>query len=348
MSAPVNIYRMTPRQTRAAIIKALYAGIVPFVQSSPGMGKSAIMRSIAKELRLKLIDHRLSTSSPEDLSGLPRFDEKGRAHFAPFADLFPLQDTPIPDGYDGWMLFLDEANSATKAVQAASYKLVLDQMTGQEKLHERCAMTMAGNLATDRAIVNPLSTAMQSRVIHIEMELSHEEWLTDVAFAENYDERIIAFLNYDDTKLMDFRPDHQDKTFCCPRTWEFMNRLLKNIDTITDDDTPLFAGTITSGVAAEFVQFAQVYKNLVTVDEICRDPLRAAIPQDNATRWATISHMMSRVTDKIFGDLCTYANRFEMSFRIIFFRSAMARHPELRTHPDFGKAMSELSQYLHA
>jgi MoxR-like ATPase len=341
-----NLYRRTPRQVRTDVIDCLYAGLVPFVQSSPGMGKSSIMRSIANELGLHLIDHRLSTSSPEDLSGLPRFDEKGRAHFSPFADLFPLQDSEPPAGKDGWMLFLDEANSATKNVQAASYKLVLDRMTGQEKLHERCAITMAGNLSTDRAIVNPLSTAMQSRVVHIEMELNFEEWLYDVALKENYDERIIAFLNYDNSKLMDFRPDHQEKTFCCPRTWEFMNRLVSGKE-ITDDKTALYSGTITSGVAVEFVQFTQVYKKMVTVDEILRDPVKAPVPNDNSTRWAVISHMMSKVTEKIFADLCTYANRFDMTFRILFFRSVMVRQPQLRAHPAFASAMSELSRYLN-
>jgi MoxR-like ATPase len=93
-----NLYRCTPRQTRAFVKEILEAGLVPFVQSSPGMGKSTIMRSIAKELNLKLIDHRLSTSAPEDLSGLPRFNEQGFAEFVPFADLFPVEGMTIPKG----------------------------------------------------------------------------------------------------------------------------------------------------------------------------------------------------------------------------------------------------------
>ena len=56
------------RQARNFIIRALQAGNVPFLTSSPGMGKSAIIRSIAEEFGMKLIDHRLSTSAPEDLN----------------------------------------------------------------------------------------------------------------------------------------------------------------------------------------------------------------------------------------------------------------------------------------
>ena len=212
-----DLYRCTPRQVKEFVTDCLFAGLVPFVQSSPGMGKSTIMRDVAKDLQLKMIDHRLSTSAPEDLSGLPRFDENGRAVFAPFADLFPLEDTPKPEGKEGWMLFLDEFNSASKSVQAASYKLILDRMTGQHRLHQNCVITAAGNKATDRAIVNPIGTAMKSRLVHLSMDIDFDEWMQDVALKDNWDKRIIAYLSQYPSKLMDFKPDHHNKTFCCPR-----------------------------------------------------------------------------------------------------------------------------------
>lgn len=341
-----DLYRCTPRQVRQFVIECLYAGLVPFVQSSPGMGKSSIMRSIADDLQLKMIDHRLSTSAPEDLSGLPRFDENGKAMFSPFADLFPLEDTPTPEGKEGWMLFLDEFNSASKGVQAASYKLILDRMTGQRKLHSNCVITAAGNLSTDRAITNPISTAMQSRVVHLEMQISFEEWLYDVALKENYDSRIIAYLSQFPSKLMDFRPDHNEKTFCCPRTWEFVNRLINGKD-VKDETAVLLAGTITSGTAVDFVQFTKVYQNLVTINEIRGDPENCRVPSDIGTKWAVISHMMEHISDDNFNDLSIYANRFTIDFRILFYRSILVRNPNLRQHPAFIRAMSELARYLH-
>lgn len=341
-----NLYRCTPRQTRKFIKECLYAGLVPFVQSSPGMGKSSIMRSVADELNLKLIDHRLSTSSPEDLSGLPRFNEAGYAEFAPFANLFPIEGMPLPTGKQGWMVFLDEFNSASKAVSAASYKLILDKMTGQHNLHENVVLTAAGNLSTDRAITNPISTAMQSRVVHLEMEINHEEWLYDVALKEGYDSRVIAYLNQFPAKLMDFRPDHNEKTFCCPRTWEFTNRLIQN-KTVTDETAVLLAGTITSGVAVDFVQFTKVFHTMVTVNEIRQDPEHCRLPQDAGTKWAVISHMMEKITEENFGDLSTYADRFTLDFRILFYRSVLIRQPMLRQHPVFIRAMSQMSRYLN-
>jgi hypothetical protein len=187
---------------------------------------------------------------------------------------------------------------------------------------------------------------MQSRVITIEMMISFEEWLLDVALTENYDPRIIAFLSQYESKLMDFRPDHNEKTFCCPRTWEFMNRLIKDKD-VTDKKTALYAGTITSGVAAEFVQFTQIFKELINVKEILASPQHCRMPIQNDIRWATISHMMEKVNDENFENLAEYANRFSLDFRLLFYRSTMVRHKHLRQHPAFSKALIELSRYLN-
>lgn len=340
----INVYRSSPRLVREHIIRCLYAGVVPFVKSSPGMGKSSIMRSIAKELNLYLIDHRLSTSPPEDLSGLPRFRPDGKAEFSPF-DIFPVEGDEIPEGYDGWLIFLDEFNSAKKDTMAAAYKIVLDKMVGQRRLHSRCLIACAGNLGTDRAIVNDIGTAMQSRVVHIEMETNFNEWLADVAIKEGYDPRIIAYLNFRNQALLDFRPDHTDSTFCCPRTWEFMNKLVTGHE-IVDKDIPLYAGTITSGEAVQFVQFCKVFGSIPTIAMIIADPKATAVPNDASSRWAVISMIADKATEDNLEKLGVYADRFDMTFRILFWRMVLIRNPLLRSNPAFVKSMSELSAYL--
>jgi hypothetical protein len=339
------IHRCTPRGAKRMMTKILTAGLVPFLQSSPGMGKSSITRSIAEDFNLELIDHRLSTSEPTDMTGLPWFKD-GFAAFAPFRELFPLQGDELPPGKDGWLLFLDEFNSASKQVQAASYKLILDRMVGQHKLHDNVIIVCAGNLSTDKAIVNALSTAMQSRVVHLEMVIDFDEWLYDVALKQKYDPRVVGFLSQFPSKLMDFSSSHKDKTFCCPRTWEFMERMVRNEAVVSDEDAPMYAGCITSGVATEFIQFTKVFASLVTMAQILKDPLGTPVPSDVSTKWATISTIMEKVDEKNFGPVTEYINRFDMSFKVLFYRSVMVNHPDLRSHAAFAGAMRNLAQYL--
>jgi hypothetical protein len=356
-----SVYRSGPRKTREYIIDVLEAGLVPFVQSSPGLGKSAIMRSIANNYLLDLIDHRLSTSDPTDMSGLPDFTTNAagirKASYAPF-DLFPLKGEKKPDGKNGWLVFFDEANSAQLEVQAAAYKVILDKQIGQYDLHEDVGIAMAGNLVTDRAIAIPLSTALQRRVVHIELTLNHREWMEDVALKDNWDHRVVSYLSYKPDDLFDFKPDHNDKTFCCPATWEFMNKLVKgktfreisNADGSTshemDGKIGLYAGTITSGKAASFVQYCKIQDRVVSIKDVLENPDGAIIPPKTEECWFVVGHLLDHTNEKNFGDLCTYINRLSTDFKILFFRSAMIRHPQLRQHPKFASVMSELSRYL--
>ncbi len=354
-----SAFNCTPRQLAEFLIEdILPTKLVAFITGSPGVGKSAIVTNVANKLNLQLIDHRLSTSSPEDLSGLPAF-KAGKASFMPF-DIFPTEDTPLPPGKDGWLLFLDEFNSAAKSVQAAAYKLILDKQVGQYKLHPRVKIVAAGNKATDRAIVNSLSTAMTSRLIHLHMEVSHKEWLEDVAIAEKYDSRVIAYLNYKPGHLMDFSPDTMDgqDTFCCPRTWSFVNDLIKgkeyNIETIDgasiyplDRKASLYTGAITSGVATSFIQFTRVFSSLPSIASIVIDPTGVPVPTDTSIRWSTIASLAEKVDNDTFENVCKYINRFTADMRVLFYRMIILQKPALKSHPAFRGAMSDLMKYLY-
>lgn len=343
----ISIYTVTPRQAKAATIDIIESGLVPNLHSSPGMGKSSIMRSVAKHFNLHLIDHRMSTSVPEDLTGLPRFNERNRAEFVAFEDLFPIVGDTIPEGKDGWMIFLDEFPAALKQVQAASFKLILDKMVGQKYLHENVVISAAGNLMSDRSIVNPISTAMQSRMVHLEMRVDFTEWLEDVALAEGYDTRIIAFLSQYNGKLMDFRPDHTEKTFCCPRTWEFMQKLIKGGRPVNAERAPVFAGAITSGVAAEFVQFCRVYTDMIRLDQVLSNPGTAPLPPSTDLKWATVTMLADKANAQNLDKLSDYIERFSVDFKILFYRMVFHNPAlKLREHPVFRKAMIEMNKYL--
>lgn len=341
MSSIDTIYECTPRQVREYVLDCLYAGLVPIIQSPPGMGKSALVKSIFRQLNLFKIDHRASTSDPTDFNGLPGFSN-GKAMFHPFEEIFPVEDTPIPDGYEGFGIFLDEFNSAAKMVQAACFKLALDKMVGQRKLHPLSVIVMAGNLDTDGGITTPLSTPMRSRLVHIRMRIDFQEWLEDVAYAEDYDHRIIGYLNYDRSKLMHPNPKESPVTFNCPRTWEFMNALIKG-NPVLDSKIPLYAGTISTGVAVDFVQFTKV--DLPKIEEIVADPHGKMIPSDKASRWAVVSMLAAHTDKNTFGPCATYVNRMGIEFRILFFRMALAKNPAIHGHPDMVQAMVELSKY---
>ena len=106
MTISSNRVNVTLADAKPMVKALITSGIPTNLLSSPSCGKSYLIKAIAKELNLKLIDVRLSTCDPGDLTGLPNI-QNGRSVWSP-NQCFPLQGMDeVPEGYDGLMLFLN-------------------------------------------------------------------------------------------------------------------------------------------------------------------------------------------------------------------------------------------------
>lgn len=301
------------------------------ISGSPALGKSAIAKQIAKDNNLKLIDMRLSQCDPTDLMGFPTVNG-GRAKYVPM-ETFPIEGDVVPEGYKGWLLFLDEINSASNAVQAAAYKLTLDRMVGLKHLHSKVAVMCAGNLESDNAIVNTTSTALQSRLVHMELVVSVPDWI-DWASKNNIDFRITSFIEFKPESLYTFKPDHCDVTYASPRTWEFANRVLKVTDEASSDILPMLAGTLTEGVAREFLTFCKIYQTLPSMTQIVMSPDITPVPTELSTLFALSGSISQHTTVDTHKQMMKYILRMPLEFQVVCLRSAIRRNMEIMAHPD--------------
>lgn len=310
----------TLKQVAPLIPKLWKAGIVPFLHSSPAQGKSSLSKQLAEQFKLKVIDLRLTELDSTDLSGLPYFNN-GKAEFMPF-NTFPLQDTPVPKGYEGWLIILDEFNSANQAVMAAAYKLVLDRMVGQHKLHDKVAMLACGNLESDNAIVNPMSTALISRFAHFNIDINVDNWL-EWASKVGIDYRITSYINFKKSNLYTFKPDATEP-YASPRTWEMVSKVIKDSDEVS---TLLVSSLIGDGVANEFVQYTKLYHNIPTIKDILDNPKGIEIPNDLATTWAVMSMVTHSMTVDNQAKLTIFLRRLSTELQYCALREIKYRNP---------------------
>ena len=313
--------------------EALEAQLVPMISGSPAIGKSDIVRQVAKDFDLKVIDIRLSQSDPTDLAGFPKLDGK-KATYVPI-DTFPIEGDPLPINpetnkeYAGWLIFLDEINSGALAVQAAAYKLALDKMVGQHKLHKNVAIVAAGNLMTDKAIVNRMSTAMQSRLAHFELIVDPPIW-RKWATANNIDYRIISFIGFKPESLYQFKPDHNGNTYPSPRTWEFLNRIVKKYDKeIPASRIPLMASVIDEAAAREFYAYAQVFENLITIPQIIANPTGIPVPEEPSIKYALSGSIGQHLTKDNAPQLMPFVSRMPIEFQILSLQIGLERNKEI-------------------
>lgn len=326
-----EITRVNSIEAVKHITMCFQLGLTPMLTGHPGIGKSEILAQIAKKFKLHLIDIRLSQYDQTDFNGFPALKGE-RATYKPM-DTFPLEGDPLPPGCTGFLIFLDEINSAALAVQAASYKLILDRMVGQKKLHPKAVIACAGNLANSGAIVNRLGTAMQTRLVHYELAVDWEQWSL-WASANKLATEAISYINHRPNHLMNFDPNHNDKTFACPRTWEFASKVMLYPKMTMTEKFPSLVGCLGEGIAYEFSTYCDVYRHIPTYQDIKRDPRHIHITSEPMMLSALSGMVGSHLTINDLPQLMPYIYRLPLEFQVFALRDAIRRNPAICKEQD--------------
>lgn len=348
----MSLTKKSLKEAQEYVLHILKAGLIPYISGSPGLGKSAMISEVAKEYNLKLIDIRLAQEDPTSLQGFPCLDDTRSKYLPPIT--FPLQDfDKVPEGYSGWLIFFDELTSAPRSTLSACYKILLDRMIGEHKLHDKCVMVAAGNLLDDGAIVNEMGTALRSRLIHIHVRSDAKDYI-DFATRAKFDSRIISYLAYSNTSMNTFEKfkhlSTTDETFACERTWEFVNKLLKQIspnqsEAISSDHTDLLCGTIGS-TAHEFVAFTQAFNELPVFKDILANPTKCIVPVEPSIKYLLMGMLVSNATLENIDKIMDYISRFTKEYSFIFIKMLWSKNAKFIENKKVEKLFSEIGNFL--
>ena len=274
----------------AQTLNALIDAKMPvFIWGAPGIGKSSIVKQVARKRGLDFLDLRLSLLDPTDLKGIPFFDaEKRQGVWAPPSF---LPSDPDSKG----ILFLDEINTAAPSVQASAYQLILDRAVGEYRLPDGWAIVAAGNRETDRGVIYRMPSPLANRFVHLELEVDLETWKR-WAYAQAIDASIIAFLAYDSSMLFRFDPSENLKAFPTPRSWEYVDRILKaGIE--RERLKEAIAGAVGEEASVAFLSFRSVMTQLPDFDAILRGE-SVEVDEDAKVLTATVIGLVNRLGEE--------------------------------------------------
>ena len=271
---------MKPSQIKQSINALLNNDTALFLWGHPGIGKSSIIKQIAKERDIGFIDLRLSLLDPTDLKGIPFFDKTSNRAVWASPSFLPTEGEGI--------LFLDELNAAPPSVQASAYQLILDRAIGEYRLPQGWKIVAAGNLEEDHGITYKMAAPLANRFIHLQMDMDVEEWL-EWGYKNGIDYRILSFIHYKNEALFLFEADK--KAFPTPRSWEFVSDILScNLEGVALLES--IAGAIGEDLAVEFLNFAKVAASLPDIDAVFKGE-RPTPPQEDVALYALASLLVS-------------------------------------------------------
>jgi hypothetical protein len=322
-------------------LSALVEQKVPtFLWGAPGIGKSSIVKQIAKEEGIGFIDLRLALMDPTDLKGIPFYDKESHtALWAPPAFL-PREGEGI--------LFLDELNSAAPAVQSSAYQLILDRRIGEYILPDGWAIVAAGNRDGDRGVTYRMPAPLANRFVHFELEVSVEDW-REWAYKNEINSAIIAYISYKNEHLFCFDPKSSEKSFATPRSWEYVHNILQ-ADLKPSVLLDVLSGAVGREVAVGFLSFIKVMQRLPDIDAVVSAKSQE-YPEDIDVLYALASGIVSRYlqnpSDEILDNILAYTFNLKAEFAVLIVQD-LQRNGVRMEHSENFKAWVKKFAYLLA
>ena len=188
-------------------------------------------------------------------------------------------------------------------VQALGYQLVFDRCIGEHMLPKACRVMAAGNRLEDRAVVHPMPSPLRSRFVHLEQKVDFDSWFEwaivgpqeegsltlpfmNMAAVDTDDEfavEVAFLLRYKRELLMTFDPKSDAMAYACPRTWEYVSRLVKQgLTGSTKVEMALLTGSVGEGPAIVAAGFLDTYRQLPDPTTVIRDPLGVKMPTNQS------------------------------------------------------------------
>jgi hypothetical protein len=303
------------------------------LQGQPGVGKSAILATVAKQLPDYLpcyID--VANLDLGDL-GMPVIDREAMVTgYAPNTrfGIGKGQNRPV-------ILMLDELGKGSRPVMNMLLPVILEHRLGDVCLPTGSIVFGTTNLATDGVGDNIPAHAHNRMTVLDVGNPSVDDWLgwavdNNIApevmvFAKEFPQ---VFERYDllgkgDKNPYIFNPmTGNTKAFCSPRSLAKASNLITQRDAIGDALLPALCGTIGEAGARDMEAMVALADQLPRFAAVIADPAKCKLPTAAGAYFLMAFSLSARATPETLDAIMTYVTRFESFEAGVLFASTLA------------------------
>lgn len=275
------------------------------IWGAPGIGKTEILKEVAKDHGANVIVVILSLMEPTDAIGLPEIEEitgkdgKTSRRTVTRLPIWYPQDNYGIDGesQQGGIMFLDELNRANRAVMNSLLTLVQDRKIdiANYTMPDQWVVVAACNREEDDpGNLEEIGSALGNRFQHINYTPTSDDWIEwastkSASGKQNVIDDIVAFIEFNKDYLHMLDTEAASELWASPRSWTNASRQISDIQDLrhskskpfSDKDIEsIIARNVSPSVAKEFMAFLKVAKSypLDKIDLAYTDPTNAPSP----------------------------------------------------------------------
>lgn len=274
------------------------------IWGAPGIGKTEILKQVAKDHGANVIVVILSLMEPTDAVGLPEIEEIGSGKNAQRRTVtrlpiwYPRDNFGIDGVSDkGGIMFLDEINRANRAVMNSLLTLVQDRridIADYQMPDQWVVIAAANREEDDPGNLEEIGSALGNRFQHVNYAPEADDWINwasskDASGKQNVLDDIVAFIEFNKSYLHMLDTEAATELWPSPRSWTNASRVIADVEKIrakngqkmTDKDIEnIIARNVSPAVGKEFMAFLKVAKQypLDKIDLAYTNPKKAPIP----------------------------------------------------------------------
>lgn len=273
--------KVTYNQLLPMLFATTVAGNTAFIRGHAGIGKSQMIKDIAKMFKEKLeLDEDVeivtlfgSVLKEGECGGIPVpvKDPKRGIMVNDYTTHVKIQQ--LLDNDDAGkisILFIDEFNRANNEVEQELMQLVLDRQINAIKIPDSVAIICAGNPVDDMDNdyqVHQMNAALINRFVIFDLISSTEDWLS-WAISKRTDEE-----NYIDEDIIEFiasfpqflhMPEIKEEIKPTPRGWEIFSKSIKQLKIYFQNDKDLENMIFVTGSGIVGNDAAKFFSNFLT------------------------------------------------------------------------------------
>ena len=199
----------------------------------PGIGKTAIMEQVAKELGINLVSYTITHHTRQSAIGLPFISQKeydGREYsvteYTMSEIIASVYEQIEKSGIHEGILFLDEINCVSETLAPTMLQFLQYKKFGNHKVPDGFVIVTAGNPPEYNKSVRDFDIVTLDRVKRIFIEEDYNAW-REYAYKADIHGSIMSYLEIKKKNFYNIVSDVEGKRFVTARGWEDLSQVMK-------------------------------------------------------------------------------------------------------------------------
>ncbi len=274
---------MRPSDVLQTLIELIPTREPVMLWGPPGVGKSQLAEQATLALQRQFLVRSVPYMDAVDAGGFPMPNGETMKFTRP--DFCPATGEGVA--------FLDELPMGVPLVQGSLCQFIQTRRVRDHVLGDGWTVLAAGNRAEDRAGANRLITPILNRLIHIDVEVSYEDWHS-WALKSGIQGEVLAYLRFTEgAGLFSFNPTRNERAFPTPRSWAKLSAVLPAIH--ADRLMSVASGTIGEAEAAKFCGYIRYYREMPDLEQALQNPEKYPVPREAGVLWAVSTALVLKV-----------------------------------------------------